>query len=170
MRSMWAWKHIEINDNIKKNVHTAFDQLKNITNPYKKTVYSNWVYFYTNDVDDINSLTNGPMKQVGSITQAVITHERGTVGHLDPKYKYRTYFTSHRPTPEQIETFHQFVTNCGDDVKISPGFKEWLNSNHRYWVLDHHYIDHNDTKILTMIALINPRLIRKTKPIVKVNN
>lgn len=170
VRRKWGWKKNQIQDSDVADVHTVFDYFQKITDPYKRVIYSNWVYVYTNDLSDVDYLCGSPLKFRGPITEAVITHEKGTVGHLEPKYKYRTYFTSHKPSNEQIESFHQFVKNCGDDVKLSPGFKEWLKSKNRYWIMDHHYIDHNDTKILTMVALIDPRFIRKTKPIVKINN
>jgi hypothetical protein len=170
VRAHWRRNYDIISQEVKDNVHAAFDHLDNLPNPYKRTIFSDWVYFYTNHVEDIENLAQGPMSQRGPVTEAVITHEYGTLGRIDPKYKYRTYFTSHKPTAEQLETFRQFIRNCEDDVKVSPGFRLWLTSGRVRWIMDHHYIDHNDMKMLTMIALISPKLIRKTKPIVKINN
>lgn len=164
------WNAPVVTDDIRENLHTVYDQLENLKNPHKKIIFAKWVYFYTNELQDIDSLSQGPMEMKGSVCEALITHQYGTIGQLNPKYKYRTYFSNHRPTVEQINTFRQFIENCGDEVKISPGFRDWLANQRIQWILDHYFIDHNDSKIITMIALINPQLIRKTKPIVKINN
>ena len=167
MRAQWGWKNITLN--VTQAAHDACDALLSTTSPYKITIYSDWVYFYTNDLDDIEKLKQASMIQYGQIGRAVITHNKGTIGHLNPKHKYRTYLRSHKPTQEQVTSLRQLVTNSGDEIKISPGLRSWFEQTRYVWTWDHFYVDHNDMKIVTMLALINPKFVRQTKPIVRIN-
>lgn len=167
-RSSWKWK--EITPEVIQRVHTACDDLLAIADPHKITVTGNWIYFYTNTLTDIQQLSNGVMSQKGPIGRAVITHDKGTIGHKNPKFKFRTYFHSHRPTADQVLQLNNFVSNCQSEIGISPGLRDWLNQKNPLWIMDHYYIDHNDMKFVTMMALVNPKLVRKTKPIVQINN
>lgn len=167
MRSQWGWKHIT--PNVTQAAHDACDALLSISNPHKITIYSDWIYFYTNDLADIEKLTQASMIQYGQIGRAVITHNKGTIGHLNPKHKYRTYLRSHKPTQEQVTSLRQLVENSEDEIKISPGLRSWFEQTRYVWTWDHFYVDHNDMKIVTMLALINPKFVRQTKPIVRIN-
>ena len=170
MRASWRWRSTELSSEVRTNIYTVFDQLQTLSDDNKITIFANWIYLYTNDLADIDRLAVGPAQQRGSVTQAVISRPMGTVGQLNPQFKFRTYLKAYRPTTEQINALEQFVTNCGSELKISPGLRNWFASKNRLWLQDHFFIDHNDMKMATMIALINPKLIRKTKPIVKINN
>lgn len=170
MRMRWPRSNDIIDETVVRNVHQVFDQLLGVQNDYKKTISSHWLYFYTNHIEDIETLNTGPMRQVGNVGQANVTRQHGTVSQVNPKYQYRTYCFSHKPTQYQMESLKQFVKNSGSDIKVSPGFRDCINGSKYIWIMDHYFIDYNDTKIQTMLALINPRLIRKTMPIVRINN
>ena len=167
MRSKWNWK--DITPETCDAAHEVCDALLKISQPHKITIYSDWLYFYTNTLEDIAALDRPVFRCYGPVNRAVVTHAKGTIGHIDPKYKYRTYIRSHKPTHEQVESLRQLVENSGPDVKMSPGLRSWLKQSKYVWTWDHHYVDHNDMKIATMLALINPKFVRETKPIVRIN-
>jgi hypothetical protein len=169
-RSSWNTHHVQLHDRMA--VHQACDSLLNIKNPYKTMVSYNWIYFYTNDLRDIDYLiATSQMRHIGEITTVEITHSKDTIGLKNPKYAYRTYIRSHRPTEQQIESLREFIKHGENEIRPSLGLKEFLSlKNRRYWMSDYFFVDHNDMKMVTALALMNPKLVRKTMPIVKLNN
>lgn len=154
---------------ITMDLHTVCNQLNDLKNPYKKVIYQNWVYVYTSSFDDIVKLSMGPMILKGT-SQANITHPKNTIGLKHPKHKFRTYVRAHRPTAEQKQHLTAFIAAAQEDVRASPGLKEFLGSNKYHWMQEHYFVDHNEMSMATALALINPKLIRKTMPIVQLNN
>lgn len=172
-----AWRHtwlqyrrVSISQGAIEDLHTVCGQLQALENPYKKVIYQNYIYIYTNSTEDIAALGAGPLN-LRSTTRVNITHPKDTVGLQNPRHKFRTYVRSHKPTPEQCENLALFISAAGTDVRPSPGLKEFLGpKNRRYWMSDYYFIDHNEMSMVTALALMNPKLVRKTMPIVKVNN
>ena len=152
-----------------QNLHIVCDQLLALKNPYKKVIYQNWVYIYTSEFADIVNLSLGPMTLRGTV-QVNVVHAKDSVGLKHPKHKFRTFVRTHKPTKEQIYSLSAFVTAAGQDLRPSPSLRDFLTKQRYAWMQDHHFIDYNDPSMLTALALINPRLIRKTMPIVQVNN
>lgn len=154
---------------ITTNLHTVCDQLTDLKDPYKKVIYQNWVYVYTSSFADIAKLTLGPLVFRGA-TRANITHPKNTVGLKNPKHKFRTYVRGHKPTQSQIDSLKAFVDAAGDDIRPSPSLRTFLIKQRYLWMQEHFFVDHNEMSIATALALINPKLIRKTMPIVQINN
>ena len=152
-----------------QNLHIVCDQLLALKNPYKKVIYQNWVYIYTSEFNDIVSLSAGPMVLRGT-TQVNVVHPKDTIALKNPKHKFRTFIRSHKPTDGQVESLRVFVEAAGDDIRPSPSLNYFLTKRRYTWMQEHYFVDHNDMSMVTALALINPRLIRKTMPIVQVNN
>lgn len=169
-RSNWGNKTITSDD--RKNVHETCATLLGLQNPYKTMISMNWLYFYTNNLSDIDSLcANTPMEKLGHVSEVVITHPKNTIGLKNPKHAYRTYVRSHRPTDQQKESLREFVKHNKKFIKISQGLRNFLKAKQpRYYMSDYYFIDHNDMKMVTALALMNPGLVRKTMPIVQINS
>lgn len=169
-RGWLQYRREEMSEGAKENLHTVCDQLLALPNPYKKVIYQSYIYVYTNSVDDIIALSTGPMSLRGT-TEVNITHPKDTIGLQNPRHKFRTYIRSHKPSPEQCENLALFISAAGTDIRPSPGLKEFLGpKNRRAWMSDYYFVDHNEMSMVTALALMNPKLVRKTMPIVKVNN
>lgn len=167
-----AWTTNRVQDYEQDAVHQACDCLLAVKNPYKIMVSYNWIYFYTNDVADIDYLSAvSPMTRIGDITTVKITYPKDCVGLRRPKHAFRTYVKSHNPTPEQKESLREFIKNNRKEIKASPALADFLTTkSYRSWMMDYFYFDHSDMRMVTALALLNPKLIRKTLPIVQVNN
>lgn len=168
-----SWTRNRINDEQAKILHEVCDQLLAIKNPFKTMISSNWIYFYTNDLLDIQQLRSGAIGEIqwNEITQANVTHSKNEIGLQNPRHKFRTYVRCHKPTPEVIQSVKSFISAAGEDLRISPGLKEFLNAPRgRTWIQDGYFFDHNEMSMVTALALISPKLIRKTMPIVKINS
>lgn len=168
------WLGGEITAGTRLDCHTVCDQLLQLKNPFKSVIMSpTCVYFYSSSLEDIDSLGHGPMYRFSTIAQANITRPKDTVGLNNPKHKYRTYFREQAATAQQVKNLDNFFKTNKEDLKISPGLKKFLTTDSQYrfpWITNYHYIDHNDMRLVTALALLNPRLVRKTKQIVMINN
>ena len=128
-RSSWVQlKRQQLGTDVQNNLHTVCDQLNDLKNPYKKIIYQNWIYIYTNSFVDIATLSLGPMTFRGA-TEVNITHPKNTIGLKNPKHKFRTYIRSHKPTQAQTDSLHAFVDAAGGDVRASPSLKEFLTKD-----------------------------------------
>lgn len=156
-----------------KSLHDICDQLTALTNPFKTMISGNWIYFYTNELLDIDVLAQGDLGKPlwGEISEVNITHSKGEIGLRNPQFNFRTFIREHRPSPQEITTLKSFVESAGSDLRASPGMLEFLkHSSRRVWLSDGYFFDHNEMSMATALALISPKLIRKTLPIVQVNN
>ena len=170
-RNNWRNRDV-ITDDVKHQLHATCNHLLTLKNPFKTMISMHWLYFYTNHAEDIEHLTAlSPMRKQGSTTKIKITHAQNTIGLKNPQHAFRTYVQSHRPTDHQRDFLRDFLHHNQQDVRASQGLKDFLKpKNNRLWMMDYYFVDHNDMKMVTALALMNPKLVRKTLPIVKVNN
>lgn len=160
-----------IDEHDRRKLHETAVHLTSLSNPYKTNISYNWIYFYTNSTKDIDFLaTQTSLTKQGKTREAVVTHNKDVVGLRNPKHTFRTYIKSHRPEPHQRESLSSFVDNNSAEIRVSPGLRDFLKDKKLLWLSDGYFIDHNDMRMVTALALINPKLIRKTLPIVQVNS
>lgn len=165
-RNQWRF---QINEDQRQRLHKACDCILSLAHPYKLTISHNWIYFYTNELKDIDALALGsPMTRQGTIKEAVITHAPDVVGLKNPQHLYRTYIRSHRPETQQRENLESFLQNNREEIRISPGLADFIKDKRRLWLNDGYFIDHNDMRMVTALALVSPKLVRKTLPIVMI--
>jgi hypothetical protein len=65
------------------------------------------------------------------------------------------------PVANNIKNF----LKAQEEIGLSPSLKHWLTDRWKF-ILDYYFIDHNKHSTINMLRLIDPRLIRKTVPIV----
>ncbi len=165
-----------VSDRVRDDLYTVCDQFLALTNPYKKILYGNsWIYFYTNELSDIISLAQGPMRLNPQISQAEITHDKNTIPLLNPRHQFRTYFRSRKLDERQFNALSEFLDSNQEYIKTSEGMKLFFKRNRQQksrwslWTMDYYYVDHSDMKFVTALSLITPGLVSKTKQIVMVN-
>lgn len=162
-----AWKPIKITDDMRAALHDICDRLASDPRDYKITIFGDWVYLYGSGravIDDIAQLAYlDPTRMVLSRTQLI--GQPGTVCVKNPKHAWRSYFRYLVQTPEQAQRLREFLSGQSG-IRLGPALKCWVNDNNWKNLIDYYFFDHDDQYILTMLALINPRLIRKTLPIV----
>ena len=169
------YRQLHVITEIHENLHTVCDQFLGLANDYKKIIYGNWIYFYTNKISDIISLAQGPMHLNPQISQAEITHDKNTIPLLNPQHQFRTYFRSRQVKEQQFKALREFLDSNREYVKSSSGLKSFFrkyqadSSRWTMWTMDYYYVDHSDMKFVTALSLITPGLVSKTKQIVMVN-
>jgi hypothetical protein len=143
------------------------DWLINDKRERRMTIAGSWFYVYTNDqslVDDIAALPWLDQDRM-ALTQIKLAGQPGTVRLQHTKYQQRTYFRSMLLDQRLRQNLTNLLSNQ-EDLRVSPGLKYWLTHGRWNRTFDYHFIDHNGDGILTMLALLSPRLIRRTMPIV----
>jgi hypothetical protein len=84
----------------------------------------------------------------------------------NPQHQYRSYFARAKLTDQQKQSIVQFLNNNRADFRLSPCLADWTTQPFK-WTEPYYFIDHNDAACLTMLSLINSRLIKKTNTIVQ---
>lgn len=167
----------EIDDRMVTGLEQTLEFLRNETEPFKFVVSYNWGNVYSNDASIGQRLAQASSTLDPRLTrQAVITKPRDTVLLADPKYQFRSYFKAQWFPPEKVEVVREFFAAQQGQIEPCGAFQSFLNSStklglFRHWLPSHYYVEYNDPRYETMLALMMPRGFRKTMPIVKrINN
>lgn len=149
-----------------ENLFNMCDRLLNTIEPYKKIVCHNYLYIYSNNLDDLNNITSAPYMTCKIATQADVCLPENVVLLKDPKRKFRTYLKERWIPEGQTPVLRKFLLNRTDSYDFTPLFKSRLETWDRFYTMGHFFIDHDDPRDLVMLDLVVPGLIRKTLPIV----
>ena len=139
--------------------HVMFCQLP--VGAYKKVIYSNHLYVYSNELALLQSLNDLDFVKYPILTEAQVILPRDTIILKKPKYNFRTYFKMRGVTKQQIETLNDFFNLNKELIKPSPSLRYSL-ARSTHWLMDYQFADHSDPKLITVINLICPGITRKT--------
>ena len=142
-------------------LHITCDVLLTATDVYKKVIYSNHLYVYSNDLALLQSLNDLNFVKYPILTEAQVILPRDTILLKKPKYNFRTYFKMRGVTKQQIATLNDFFNLNKELIKPSPSLKYSL-ARSTHWLMDYQFADHSDPKLITVINLICPGITRKT--------
>jgi hypothetical protein len=142
-------------------LHIACDVLSNTAGTYKKVIYSNHLYVYSNDLALLQSLNDLDFVKYPVLTEAQVILPRDTILLKKSKYNFRTYFKMRGVTKQQIATLNDFFNLNKELINPSPSLKHSLARN-THWLMDYQFADHSDPKLITVINLICPGITRKT--------
>jgi hypothetical protein len=151
------WSDTVITKSVVDNLKTMASFLVLNDREYKLVVYSDWVYLYVNEDSFFEDLTNlGFVKKLW-INEVVVTHPADTLLFKKNPYNYRAYFRSAYSKDPDVARLYNWLKNQ-PEVKLSPSLEHKAFSG--FW--EHHFVDFNDLKLPTMMALIRPDSLRKT--------
>jgi hypothetical protein len=149
----------EIKDKTVRDLHTLCDFFINESTLHKVVCNSNVVYVYSNDTKFLNRLSQIECLEDRQYTQAVVNRDPNTIILKSSQYQARSYFKTTKLTVEQKDHLRQFLAQ--QDVRIGPALSKWLSISFQR-TQDYFFIDHHGSSWLTMLALVQPGLIRKT--------
>jgi len=147
-----------------KNLHTLADTLLTAATGFKLVVSAFTGYVYTNNLALIDNVAQLPGINNTEYSRAVVGRPKNTIQLKDPKHQWRSYFKMSKLTHEQKIQLKNFLANQ-PDVRLSPGFKQWIDTKFTR-TQDYFFIDYHEPLWLTMMALVQPGLIRKTLEII----
>lgn len=164
----WFNQGLEITAEDENRVLSMLDFLRTSTAAYRKVISGDWMYFYSADPGFIDSIeTLSFLERRGAIQRSRIDLQgtSGTVRLQESPYQHRSYFRGYlRLTDQQNQALQRYLTQ-NPDIRLSPALKEWTENMRQYYIGDYFFIDHSDMGIVTLLSLIVPGIIRRTKPI-----
>lgn len=155
----------QFTDQMVQNLHDFADFLMAQTVDFKLVVSVDTAWLYSNDLDLINTVSYLPYVKNPDFSQAVVDRPRNTIKLKRTDYQWRSYFRAVKLTNEQKDNLERFLTSQAAHIRCSPALVDWMafpfNRVHDYF-----FVDYNGETWLTMLALVQPGLIRKTMQII----
>jgi hypothetical protein len=145
--------------------------LENLRSAYIHRTYGqNSFHVYTNDIKDVEMLyRNYPTES--TMKQAVLAYPRDVVMlNNQPKYPYRTYLKEKRLSTDKKQAVWNWISHQAPDLVASPVTEKWFTDTiirGHGWSREHYFVEHNDLKHITMLAMLCPGLTRKTVQVQK---
>jgi hypothetical protein len=163
----WYWSSVSISDQDQDNLHAMCDWLLQDTRPRKLVISGSWFYIYTDRRDLVHDLANLPWLDASrmGLTQVQLAGDPGTITLQQPRYQLRSYFRSLFLEDKRRENLVQILRNQ-ELIRLGPALQRWADHGRHSRTYDYYFIDHDDMGIITLLSLIEPRLIRRTLPIV----
>lgn len=155
----------EITADTVKNLHSLAELLLTTTIDYKLVVSVNQGHVYTNDLTLIDQLDQLDFLSDRYYSQAQVNRPKNTIRLKNPRHRYRSYFKIAKLTAVQKDHLMDFLCNQKDSVRVSPALQRWIDQPFNR-TQDYFFVDYDTSSWLTMLALVNPGLIRKTMQII----
>lgn len=158
--------------NIESNLYETFNFLSSAPASVKITFSWHWCYVYSNNLAWLQRIDQECAgANLVSIHQAVIDRPRNTVSLLEPKFAWRTYFRERTIDPDVKQRLKSWIQAQNGEVSASPAMNSWLTYHNDFsrWrskcLQRYYYVEHNDPRFDTMLAMVMPGMIRTTVPI-----
>ena len=129
----------------------------------KLVVESNRLNVYTNNRNFLDRLARFPVGQFLWISEVELAGDPSAVNLRSSDYQWRTYLRTQQIDNIQRESLRCYLDNQSD-IRMAPSLRHALANDYQR-LHEHHFIDHNDSAVISMMTLIQPGLIRKTLPI-----
>lgn len=134
------------------------------------------ITLYFNDFDKVKEL-NKAINELGyyftyNYSNIIPDFKKGVVYHKEPKHKFRLFFKSAKFHNDEKAKFINFLNSY--DFFLSQSLKSSIDSRIKpkvfknvLYLYNTHYVDYDDTALLTVIALSYPSIIGKVCTIEK---
>lgn len=148
---------------VQQDLLDMVELLTHAPEPFRIMTCQKWFYIYTNNLAWARSLVGtGGCSMLRILQARVDLPQDRLVLRRSKGYQYRTWFRDiyRKKGATDIQTLVTWVRSQ-PDVHVSQSF-----GNDTYLpIRRHHYIDHNDPKLVLMMELVRPRSTRKTQEI-----
>jgi hypothetical protein len=155
----------------KQNIMHVVDVLETLNSTFIHRTYGHHTFHvYTNDIKDVEILyRNYPTES--SMKQAVLAYPKDVIMLVNqPKYPYRTYLKEKRLSTDKKQAVWNWISHQAPDLVVSPVTEKWFTDTiirGHGWSREHYFVEHNDLKHITMLAMLCPGLTRKTVQVQK---
>lgn len=166
----WTGNKRLITDGIRDNCHRLLNELEDLKSKFKLYISVDWMYIYTNDLDDLRRIEKLDFLIPLSLKEAKINRPKGTVILKKSKYTKRSYFRAQKLTDVDRDNLINFLSNQ-KDLRMAPSLNGWVTADdcvyRKNYLLDGFFIDHHSDVIITMLGLIIENPVRKTITIIQ---
>jgi hypothetical protein len=149
-----------------ENLLELCDTINNLTVPFKRMVYTDWQYFYTNDPGFFQVLQRFPGVSHCYFQQAVVDRPRDAVMLKASNYQWRTYFREKHYTKDQLAVLSKFLLNRPQQFRVTKHWQQRLGRAN-FYITRSFFVDHHDKKDAMLLHMAIPGAVRKTMPIIE---
>lgn len=152
-------------------IHGYCDLLLSLKSPFKTVIYSDFIYIYTSDLQDLNSLIDSPLTQphrINQITEVDLVYDKNFVYLKNPKYSHRSYLKRRSMSPTTVQALKSFFEINQDNINPNPRLNYILNFysphtvNSQRFMHNSDFVDHNNGHELLMLNIILPDIVKQT--------
>jgi hypothetical protein len=153
-----------ISDQHKEAMLELCDVINSISVPFKRVVYSNHQYFYTNNPEIFDQFRN--FQGVGwcAYTEAVVDRPRDVVLLAKSNYQWRTYFRDRWYNQNEVEVLSKFLLSRSQQFRTTPYWANKMRRKYMY-ISSGFFVDHHDQQDVLLLNIAMPNAVRKTLPI-----
>jgi len=149
-----------------QNLHDMCSRLLSLTHPFKKILYENWVYLYSDSAEDLYSIAGLSYIKYLSAGEAIVSDCAEDVMQLvHPHRKYRVYLKHQMLNVDKVKILKDLLSN-NTSVRCTPRFAYYLTQCVNLWITNSNFLEYDNPVDLTMIGLLLPGIIRKTVTLV----
>lgn len=157
-------KFHKITSKIRQDLHKACDYF--LSKPsIKFSILQDTIYIYSNEYAVRDELVELGFS-IDQITTVKLNRPINTVRSTTGDVSLRCYFKQVELTDVEHENLNKFLTNNKEHVRPSRGLIESILRNDIF-LRNYFFIDFKDEKLISVLELMTPNLIRKIMPIVK---
>ena len=128
------------------------------------------VFIYTNNQHHLNELNDLNVYVDLSVTEINLDRPRDTVKARYPGFIVRAYLRPMHITHNQREALTNFITTNESEIRTNVGLERFISldpKRYNYYTLrDYFFVDLRDERLLSVLELMCPGLIRKTVDII----
>lgn len=135
----------------------------NKSDDYEYRIVNNNITIYSNNLELLRTLE--PIHNSISYHQAMVILDKDTkYFKKQPKYKFRTYFSSKRMPESFSDNVNTLTENYKNSLHFSPALKRYANRHfHPYRYLHSGYfVEYNDKKFHTILSIYFSDMLGKT--------
>jgi len=155
----------KVTDEIRRVLHRACSYFQQFGSSIRLNILQDWIYLYTNQYTMREDLLDIGFT-IDSITTVKLNRPFDTVKSNHKTGEVRCYFKQTELTETEKELIFKFLNDNVDEVRPSLGV-QYFGARQDLHLRTYFFIDFNDEKLISVLELMTPNLIRKIQPIFK---
>lgn len=160
----WMKSIAPSSDDDMQNLHQMLDWILAQKDTVRTTVCQDQIHLYCHDVTQALQASQLPGLINPTVMQVQIQGQPGQINLKSSSWLYRTYLRRQRVSSAQKSSMTSFL-QAQKDIRLGPALANWLEHRDNLRCQDYYFVDNNDTRIQTFMALIADGIIRTTRNI-----
>lgn len=160
----WAEKKSTNDSDSDLKLLLTHDRLKQLPDAKINYNYNNFVYIYSNDLEEIYRSQLLDLLASIQIKEVKIKGDPSHVYLKKSQHRYRTYFREKRMAVGTMKKLGEMLEKQ-TDIRLCPSLEEATTKNY-FYSFSNYFVDHNSLSLPLLIELVAPGITRKTLDIV----
>ena len=166
----WRTKEYYLPERLEPSLYIANQWFIDNRQDVKLQFLKDKVFVYTNDIEHLNELKELDVYERLTVTEIKLDRPRGTVKARYPGFQLRAYFRPMQITEQQRNNLMKFINDNEINLRTNIGLERFIKSSpkkYNYLTLrDYFFVDLRDERLLSVLELMCPGIVRKTMDII----